>query len=325
MAHPQKFWLVTALLAILTATLIGCNQVSTFEHEIQVRGADTDTPISNAVVIARMGTRDEVEAVSNADGKAQLVIDEKYHNAWVKVMVEAEGYQRQSVLVKLVDNAPPHIVQLQPPGAEPTSQPAVEATPSPTESNEQPPLDTGAMTPQADSSASELAAIPPANRANYYQAKPEITIDTTRNYQATIHTNKGDIVILLDAQAAPEHVNNFIFLSNEGFYDGLTFHRVEPGFVIQGGDPLGSGQGGPGYTVPGEFSLTHGEGAVAMARLSDDVNPNRESSGSQFYITLAPTPFLDGQYSVFGQVEEGMDVVQSIEIGDVIEGISIEP
>jgi len=159
-AHPQKFWLVTALLAILTATLIGCNQVSTFEHEIQVRGADTDTPISNAVVIARMGTRDEVEAVSNADGKAQLVIDEKYHNAWVKVMVEAEGYQRQSVLVKLVDNAPPHIVQLQPPGAEPTSQPAVEATPSPTESNEQPPLDTGAMTPQADSSASELAAIP---------------------------------------------------------------------------------------------------------------------------------------------------------------------
>ena len=170
-----------------------------------------------------------------------------------------------------------------------------------------------------------LADMPPAQRADYYQAKPEVTIDTNRTYRATIQTNKGDIVVLLDAQAAPEHVNNFIFLSNQGFYDGLTFHRVEPGFVIQGGDPLGQGNGGPGYTVPGEFSLKHIKGALAMARLPDQVNPDRESSGSQFYITLAPTEFLDGQYSVFGNVEEGMDVVRAIQVGDTIERIVVEP
>ena len=135
---------------------------------------------------------------------------------------------------------------------------------------------------------------------------------------------KGILSLSLDSEAAPEHVNNFVFLSREGFYDGLTFHRVEPGFVIQGGDPEGSGEGGPGYTIPGEFDLKHIEGALAMARLPDQINPNRESSGSQFYITLAPTEFLDGQYSVFGQVEEGMDVVQTIEIGDMIERIVIE-
>jgi cyclophilin family peptidyl-prolyl cis-trans isomerase len=151
-----------------------------------------------------------------------------------------------------------------------------------------------------------------------------LVIDPNQSYRATIQTSKGDIVVSLDAKAAPEHVNNFIFLSNQGFYDGLTFHRVEPGFVIQGGDPLGTGQGGPGYTVPGEFALTHGEGALAMARLPDEMNPNRESSGSQFYITLAPTPALDGQYSVFGQVEAGMEVVRAIGIGDLIEHITIE-
>jgi cyclophilin family peptidyl-prolyl cis-trans isomerase len=169
-----------------------------------------------------------------------------------------------------------------------------------------------------------VADLPAAERADYYSAKPEVTIDTGKSYRAIIQTDSGDIVVSLDAAASPEHVNNFIFLSNEGFYDGLTFHRVEPGFVIQGGDPLGVGNGGPGYTVPGEFELTHGEGALAMARLPDQVNPNRESSGSQFYITLAPTPFLDGQYSVFGQVEAGMDVVKSIEIGDTINKIVIE-
>jgi cyclophilin family peptidyl-prolyl cis-trans isomerase len=193
------------------------------------------------------------------------------------------------------------------------------APPTPTPMPEAPAPD------EAESpSQSGVADLPPAQRADYYQAKPEITIDTGKTYRAIIQTDKGDIVLSLDAQASPEHVNNFVFLSKDGFYDGLTFHRVEPGFVIQGGDPLGAGNGGPGYTVPGEFDLTHGEGALAMARLPDQVNPNRESSGSQFYITLAPTPFLDGQYSVFGQVEEGMDVVQSIAIGDKINRIVIE-
>jgi peptidyl-prolyl cis-trans isomerase B (cyclophilin B) len=133
----------------------------------------------------------------------------------------------------------------------------------------------------------------------------------------------GDIVVELDAGAAPQTVNNFVFLARQGFYDGLTFHRVEPGFVIQGGDPTGTGAGGPGYNVPAEIQLPHVEGAIAMARRADEVNPTRASSGSQFYIALAPTPFLDGAYTVFGQVSEGMDVVQSIAVGDVIEKIIV--
>lgn len=163
----------------------------------------------------------------------------------------------------------------------------------------------------------------PADRSDMYSAPPEMQIDPGKSYVATISTAKGDIVVQLDASAAPQTVNNFVFLAREGFYDGLTFHRVEPGFVIQGGDPLGSGGGGPGYTVPAEIQLLHGEGAIAMARRSDQVNPDRASSGSQFYITLAATPFLDGGYTAFGQVSAGMDVVQSIAVGDVIEKIAI--
>jgi cyclophilin family peptidyl-prolyl cis-trans isomerase len=140
---------------------------------------------------------------------------------------------------------------------------------------------------------------------------------------ATISTDKGDILVQLDAKAAPQTVNNFVFLSQEGFYDGLTFHRVEPGFIIQGGDPLGNGTGGPGYTVPAEIKLPHVEGAIAMSRAADQVNPTRASSGSQFYITLAPEPSLDGNYTVFGHVIEGMDVARSIAQGDVIEKVSI--
>jgi len=164
----------------------------------------------------------------------------------------------------------------------------------------------------------------PADRNDMYGEPPEMQIDTTQSYEATISTAKGDIVVELDAGAAPKTVNNFVFLTREGFYDGLTFHRVDPGFVIQGGDPLGTGRGGPGYTVPAEIGLEHVKGAVAMARLSDQVNPERASSGSQFYITLAETPHLDGAYTVFGEVVEGMDVVESISEGDVIQSITIE-
>ncbi len=162
-----------------------------------------------------------------------------------------------------------------------------------------------------------------ADRNDMYSAPPAMQIDPGKTYVATISTVKGDIVVQLDASAAPQTVNNFVFLAQQGFYDGLTFHRVEPGFVIQGGDPAGTGGGGPGYTVPAEIQLLHVEGAIAMARQSDQVNPTRASSGSQFYITLAPTPFLDGAYTAFGQVVEGMDVVQSIAVGDVIEKITI--
>jgi cyclophilin family peptidyl-prolyl cis-trans isomerase len=163
----------------------------------------------------------------------------------------------------------------------------------------------------------------PADRSNMYSAPPEMQIDPDKTYLATISTVKGDIVVQLDASAAPLTVNNFVFLSEQGFYDGLTFHRVEPGFVIQGGDPAGTGGGGPGYTVPAEIQLPHVEGAIAMARRGDEVNPDRASSGSQFYITLAPTPFLDEGYTAFGHVIEGMEVVQSIAIGDVIEKITV--
>jgi cyclophilin family peptidyl-prolyl cis-trans isomerase len=163
----------------------------------------------------------------------------------------------------------------------------------------------------------------PKDRNNIYSQPPAMQIDPGKSYVATITTAKGDIVVQLDAGAAPQTVNNFVFLSQQGFYDGLKFHRVEPGFVIQGGDPLGSGTGGPGYTVPAEIQLPHVEGAIAMARKGDQVNPERASSGSQFYITLAPTPFLDGGYTAFGQVTAGMDIVQSIAVGDVIETITI--
>jgi len=163
----------------------------------------------------------------------------------------------------------------------------------------------------------------PNDRENMYSEPPAMQIDAGETYSATISTAKGDIVAQLDAGAAPQTVNNFVFLAREGFYDGLTFHRVEPGFVIQGGDPAGTGSGGPGYTVPAEIQLPHVEGAIAMARRGDEVNPARASSGSQFYITLAPTPFLDGAYTAFGQVVEGMDVVKSIAVGDVIQTITI--
>ena len=133
---------------------------------------------------------------------------------------------------------------------------------------------------------------------------------------AVIKTEKGDIVIELLEEVAPEHSANFKKLAAEGFYNGLTFHRVEPGFVIQGGDPDGNGMGGPGYTLPAEIKAPHLDGAVAMARTGDGVNPQRRSSGSQFYICLGPQRFLDGAYTVFGQVVEGMDVVRNIRKGD---------
>ena len=163
----------------------------------------------------------------------------------------------------------------------------------------------------------------PQARNAMYPRPPAMQIDPEEDYRATITTSKGEIVVELNAEAAPVTVNNFVFLAEQGFYDGLTFHRVEPGFVIQGGDPTGTGQGGPGYLLPAEIGLEHVEGAIAMARLPDQGNPRRMSSGSQFYITLDSTPQLDGEYTVFGKVIEGMDVVQAIQVGDMIEGVSI--
>ncbi len=138
--------------------------------------------------------------------------------------------------------------------------------------------------------------------------------------RARIATPKGDIVFSFYPDEAPQHSAAFIKLARAGFYDGLTFHRYEPGFVIQGGDPSGNGTGGPGYTIDAEFSeLKHVKGTVAMARSS---NPN--SAGSQFYIVLDDAPFLNRQYTVFGQVVEGQNVVDQIRAGDVMTKVTIE-
>jgi cyclophilin family peptidyl-prolyl cis-trans isomerase len=142
-----------------------------------------------------------------------------------------------------------------------------------------------------------------------FDAAPPMIIDTARTYVATIETEKGDIVLELYDDEAPVTVNNFVFLACRGFYDGLTFHRVIPDFVAQGGDPTGAGAGGPGYFLPDEQNdLTHEAGVIAMAR--DGLN---RVSGSQFYITYTPQFDLDTQgFTVFGHVTEGMDVLEQI-------------
>jgi peptidyl-prolyl cis-trans isomerase B (cyclophilin B) len=127
--------------------------------------------------------------------------------------------------------------------------------------------------------------------------------------KATITTKFGKIVVKFFPDLAPMHVKNFITLAEAGFYNGTPFHRVIPGFMIQGGDPSGNGTGGPGYTIDAEFTTKkkHTAGVLSMARTN---NPN--SAGSQFFIMVAPSPHLDGQYSIFGEVAEGLDVVNKI-------------
>lgn len=122
----------------------------------------------------------------------------------------------------------------------------------------------------------------------------------------------GRIKVEMYTQDAPFNVTNVANLAIKGFYDRLTFHRIEPGFVVQGGDPKGDGTGGPGYTVPAEIKRKHEKGAMAMARLPDQVNPKMESSGSQFYFCLQPLPQLDGKYTVIGKIVEGMEVLEKI-------------
>ena len=129
----------------------------------------------------------------------------------------------------------------------------------------------------------------------------------------------GEITIELFPGDAPKTVANFVALAKKGFYNKLTFHRVEPGFVVQGGDPKGNGTGGPGYTIKAEFNAhKHVRGTVAMARSTDP-----DSAGSQFYICLGPAAFLDGKYTVFGIVTKGMDVVDGIRIGDRMKSVRI--
>jgi len=136
-----------------------------------------------------------------------------------------------------------------------------------------------------------------------------------------IETDLGSIKIRLLPDVAPNTVANFKVLVNNGYYDGIIFHRVIPGFMAQGGDPTGTGTGGPGYTIKAEFNDTkHVRGTVAMARTADP-----DSAGSQFYICFGPQPHLDHQYTVFGQVVEGMDVVDQVKNGTVMNRVTLQP
>lgn len=147
--------------------------------------------------------------------------------------------------------------------------------------------------------------------AQQYDAPPDLSIDLSKNYSATLHTNHGEIDISLHAETSPQTVNNFVFLAREGFYDGVIFHRVIPGFMIQGGDPTGTGRGGPGYRFrdelegPGEYS----RGTVAMANAGPNTN------GSQFFIMHSDYG-LPHAYSIFGQVTDGLDAVDAIAATD---------
>jgi peptidyl-prolyl cis-trans isomerase B (cyclophilin B) len=159
-----------------------------------------------------------------------------------------------------------------------------------------------------------------AAKRKQYDKPPEMKIDPEKKYTATIDTDRGQIKLELFAKDAPKTVNNFVFLSREGFYNGITFHRVIPDFMVQGGDPTGTGRGGPGYTFEDEVKNNphrHEPGTLSMANAGPNTN------GSQFFITHVATPWLDGRHTVFGRVTEGKDVVDSIKQGDKIKSIEI--
>lgn len=154
-----------------------------------------------------------------------------------------------------------------------------------------------------------------------YSSPPAMQLDPKKAYTAKIQTNRGEIVIDLHADKVPNTVNNFVSLARDGFYDGISFHRVIADFMVQGGDPTGSGRGGPGYRFNDEFhpELVHdGPGVLSMANAGPNTN------GSQFFITHVATNWLDNKHSVFGRVRRGQDVVDSIQQGDVMERVEIE-
>jgi len=202
------------------------------------------------------------------------------------------------VLARSVPGAP------SPTAAAPTTDTfSFSTTPAPAEAT---PAQAAAAAPTAGSAA------PGANKT--FSAPPPLTIDPKKTYMATITTPRGDIEIKLRPDLAPQTVNSFVFLARQGFYDGLTWHRVIQGFMAQGGDPEGTGPGGPGYTLPDEFTdkvLFDRPGIVAMAKTAA---PN--SAGSQFFITTAAAPHLNNQYTVFGEVVKGQEIVDGIPLRD---------
>jgi len=183
------------------------------------------------------------------------------------------------------------------------------------------PTITGTATPTSEASTAEPTK--ESDDVSYMQwdSAPDMIIDTANDYQAIIKTDKGDITIELEDDLAPITVNNFVFLARQGYYDGVTFHRVIEGFMAQTGDPTGTGTGGPGYTIPDEFSdeLRHdAAGIVSMANTG-----YADTGGSQFFITYSAQSHLDDVHSVFGHVIDGMDVLESLTKrvpGDAIQG-----
>ena len=153
-----------------------------------------------------------------------------------------------------------------------------------------------------------------------WERSPEMQIDPSKNYRVIIETNKGIIELELYPEHAPKTVNNFVFLAKEEFYDGISFHRVISNFMIQGGDPTGTGGGGPGYSFEDEVAenpLTHEKGVISMANAGPNTN------GSQFFITHDPQPHLNGKHTVVGKVVDSQDVVDSIQQGDIMEQVKI--
>jgi peptidyl-prolyl cis-trans isomerase B (cyclophilin B) len=153
-----------------------------------------------------------------------------------------------------------------------------------------------------------------------YSAPPAMAIDSTKKYKATFTTSRGEIVCELFAKDAPKTVNNFVFLAREKFYDGTVFHRVINDFMIQGGDPTGTGRGGPGYRFEDEFKGNphrHQVGSLSMA------NAGPHTNGSQFFITHIATDWLDGKHTVFGKVLKGQDVINATKQGDELKSVVI--
>ncbi len=153
-----------------------------------------------------------------------------------------------------------------------------------------------------------------------WDSPPEMQIDESKNYSVSIVTNRGTIELELYPQHAPQTVNNFVFLAEQGFYDGVTFHRVIVDFMIQGGDPTGSGSGGPGYRFVDECDgnpLKHERCVISMANAGPNTN------GSQFFITHLGTPHLDGKHTVFGRVTSGEDIVDAVQQGDTMVSVKV--
>jgi peptidylprolyl isomerase len=185
------------------------------------------------------------------------------------------------------------------------------------------PVPTVATTTPSNCQPPSAGPTPPEVQAKSYEQRPARTIDVSHKFIAHVYTTRGHFIVELLPSIAPEHVNSFVFLARDRFFNGTVFHRVEKDpvpFVVQGGDPTGTGTGGPGYTVPLEVSQEpFARGVVGMARSQDP-----DSAGSQWFVTLGDATHLNGQYTVFGKVVEGMEFVDCIEVGDRIIDLAIQ-